>query len=110
MRAPRIEDLDLEFVERLLLTKHDIWAYEQEVRLFVALNNPTDEAGFSWFQFGAKLELKEIIVGVQPKIESVASLKQIYERYADRVDLWWAYLKTDAFSFSQDEPAADYLK
>jgi hypothetical protein len=110
LKAPRIEDLNLEFVERLLLTKHDIWAYEQEVRLFVALNNAPDEKGFSWFDFGSKLELREIIVGVQPTLESVASLKQLYERYADRVELWWTYLKTDAFSLGRMSQPPDYLK
>jgi len=99
LRPPRIEDVNFDFAQRFLRTKHDMWAYEQELRLFVALNDPPDERRLNWFQFGPDLELKEIIVGARPTPET--SLQNAYEPYADRVDLWWAYLKKDAFSLSR---------
>ncbi len=41
----------------MLRTKHESWSYEQEVRLIVKLNDPPDEKGLRWYDFGPQLEL-----------------------------------------------------
>ena len=56
-------DVNYDLVDRLLRTKHECWSYEQEVRVFVKLNDPPDAKGLSWFAFGPDLALKEVIVG-----------------------------------------------
>jgi Protein of unknown function (DUF2971) len=59
----RKEDINLAFVDRLLRTKHESWSYEQEVRIFVRLNDPPDAQGLRWIDFGPNLELREVIIG-----------------------------------------------
>ena len=41
-------DVKYELANRLLRTKHESWSYEQEVRMFAALNDPPDGNGRHW--------------------------------------------------------------
>jgi hypothetical protein len=90
-------DVNYEFANRLLRTKHEIWSYEQELRMFVQLNDPRDDNGLRWFDFGESLNLREIIVGVNCSVEDAAKVVEIHERYLDTVELAWASLRKDAF-------------
>jgi hypothetical protein len=62
--------LNFDLANRLLRTKHESWSYEQEVRMFVGLNDPPDANGLNWIEFGPQLLLKEVIIGAQchPKV------------------------------------------
>ena len=65
LQIKRRDDVNLDLVTRLLRTKHESWSYEQEVRVFVALNDPPDAKGLWWFDFGPQLDLREVIIGSQ---------------------------------------------
>ena len=92
------KDVNWEFADRLLRTKYEVWSYEQELRVFVQLNDPPDEKGMNWFYFGEHLDLKEVIVGAQCSPEDARKVTQVRQRYRDTVEFSWACLKKDAFS------------
>jgi len=91
-------DVNLEFANRLLRTKYEVWSYEQELRVFVQLNDPPDEKRLNWFNFGKRLDLKEVVVGAQCSPEDARKVIQVHQRYSDTVELAWACLRKDAFS------------
>ncbi len=91
------EDVNLDFVDRMLRTKHESWSYEQEVRMFVRLNDPPDEKGLRWMAFGPNLELKEVIIGSQCKPDDSDAVVEALKPYGDSVKCWWAGMRQDAF-------------
>ncbi|GMR07424.1 MAG: hypothetical protein BMS9Abin26_0427 [Gammaproteobacteria bacterium] len=54
-------------MKNILTTKYSHWRYEQEVRVYSGLD-PIDDNGFSFSDFGSKLELKRVIVGARSLI------------------------------------------
>jgi hypothetical protein len=94
--APR-EDLNLDFVDRVLRTKHESWSYEQEVRMFVGLNDPPDTNGLRWIDFGPPITLREVIIGSQcdPKVSEM--VEEAAKLYSEDVKCWWAGMRPDAF-------------
>lgn len=90
-------EIDLAFVDKLLRTKHESWSYEQEVRMFVRLNDPPDDKGLRWMDFGPNLELREVIVGSQCKPEDSDAVLEAIKPYGDSVKCWWAGMRQDAF-------------
>jgi hypothetical protein len=96
-RPRRREDLHLDLVFRLLRTKHESWSYEQEVRMFVALNDPPDAKGLWWFDFGPNLELKEVIIGSQCHPTVSEKVVEALKPYGDSVKCYWAGMRPDAF-------------
>ena len=90
-------DVNLDFANRLLRTKYEIWSYEQEIRVFVQINDPPDENGMHWFPFGDDLSLKEVIVGAQCSPEDSKEVTRVRLLYPDTVEFCWAGLKQDAF-------------
>jgi hypothetical protein len=63
LSVPYIENmpevrLDEDFVRELLRTKFEHWAYEEEVRAFVALDHSTVESGSYFHPFDAAIALK----------------------------------------------------
>jgi len=98
-------DVNLNLVERMLRTKHDSWSYEQEVRMFVGLNDPPDANGRNWIEFGSQLVLKEVIIGVNCPPAASMEVKAAVESYGEPVELWWAGMRPDAFLLvKQDHP------
>lgn len=53
----------LEFMEKLLSTKFSHWKYEDEVRVFIELQDQDVQTGFFFTDFSPKLALREVIVG-----------------------------------------------
>ena len=91
------EDVDLDLASRLLRTKHESWSYEQEVRMFVGLNDPPDVNGLNWINFGPQLELKEVIVGAQCHPRLSKDVEETVKPYGDALKCWWAGMRRDAF-------------
>jgi hypothetical protein len=101
----RQEDLNLALVDRLLRTKHESWSYEQEVRMFVGLNDPPDANGLRWIEFGPQLILKEVIIGAQCHPHESKMVEDALKPYGDDVKCWWAGMRPDAFLLvKQDHP------
>jgi len=91
------EDVNYDLANRLLRTKQESWSYEQEVRLFVALNDPPDENGLSWFYFGPGLVLKEVIVGAQCEPKDNGALAEVLKGYGSTVECSWSSMRKDSF-------------
>lgn len=105
LRIRRPEDVNFDLANRLLRTKHESWSYEQEVRMFVQLNDPPDAKGLLWIDFGPHLELTEVIIGAQcsPSISNMVA--DALKPYGDSVKCSWAGMRPDAFLLvQQDHP------
>lgn len=61
------EEIDCKVAESLLLTKYFDWHYEQEARVFVALEEK-DRSGHYFAEFGDRLLLREVFVGPLSKV------------------------------------------
>lgn len=95
IRSP--QDLP-DIADRLSRTKHESWSYEQEVRMFVELNDPPDAKGLNWIEFGSHLVLKEVIIGAQCDPATSKKVKETVKKlYGDTVESWYAGMRTDAF-------------
>jgi hypothetical protein len=99
IRDPRDINQDLAF--RLLSTKHESWSYEQEVRIFVQINDPPDE-GRSYAQFGPHLQLREVIIGAECDPDRADDVCRVLKGYPDQVDCTWSYMRSDAFLLVRD--------
>jgi Protein of unknown function (DUF2971) len=97
LQVNKPEDVNYDLANRLLRTKHESWSYEQEVRIFVRLNDPPDAEGLRWCDFGANLELKEVIAGAQCAPEDLKALAEVLKNYRGTVECCWAYMRQDAF-------------
>lgn len=91
------EDVNEAFIMRMLRTKHESWSYEQEVRLFIGINDPPDKNGLWWADFGAAVELKEVIIGAQCSPAVSEMVVESLKPYGDSVRCAWAGMRTDAF-------------
>jgi len=66
-RFPKPENPKTEsFIEKLLYTKFAHWSYEDEYRLYVALND--QENGLYFVSFSDELILKQVIVGSESSV------------------------------------------
>jgi hypothetical protein len=100
-----LEDVNFDLANRLLRTKHESWSYEQEVRMFVRLNDPPDAKGLNWIEFGPQLVLKEVIIGAQCSPRDSRDVEEAIKPYGDAVKCWWAGMRPDAFLLvKQDHP------
>jgi len=103
IRCP--EDVNLNLANRLHRTKHESWSDEQEVRMFVQLNDPPDAKGLRWIDFGPNLVLKEVIIGVQCNPADSTMVGDALKPYGDSVKRSWAGMRPDAFLLvRQDHP------
>ncbi|HEY4381041.1 MAG TPA: DUF2971 domain-containing protein [Acidobacteriaceae bacterium] len=91
------EDVNFNLANRLMRTKHDCWSYEQEVRMFVDLDDPPDANGLNWIEFGPLLVLREVIIGAQCHPTDSKKIEEAVRPYGDAVKCWWSGMRTDAF-------------
>jgi hypothetical protein len=91
------QDVNEELLLKMLRTKHESWSYEQEVRLVVKINDPPDEKGLWWYEFGPLLELKEVIAGAQCGKNDLRDLDDALKPYGNAIERSWAYMRKDAF-------------
>jgi hypothetical protein len=104
LQIRRPEDV-FDVASRLLRTKHESWSYEQEVRMFVGLNDPPDAKGLHWIGFGPNLVLKEIIIGAQCLPKDSKEVEDAVKTYEHSVKCSWAGMRRDAFLLvKQDHP------
>jgi Protein of unknown function (DUF2971) len=104
-RRDHREDLNEDFANRLLRTKHESWSYEQEVRMFVALNDSPDANGLRWIEFDARLALREVIIGSVCHPEVGKMVHDAAKPYGNEVKCSWAGMRRDAFLLvKQDGP------
>jgi len=107
LQIRRPEDVNFDLANRLLRTKHESWSYEQEVRMFVAVNDPPDANGLNWIEFGPNLVLKEVIIGAQCHPDVSKEIEVAANRFGDAVQCLWAGMRPDAFLLvKQNRPPA----
>jgi hypothetical protein len=105
IQIARAEDIDFSMMDRLLRTKHESWSYDQEVRVFVGLNDPPHSNGLRWAEFGPLLELREVIIGAQADPAISTKMRETLKPYGDSVQSYWAGMRHDAFLLvRQDHP------
>lgn len=104
------EDVDFDLANRMLRTKYESWSYEQEVRMFVGLEDPPDANGIHWISFDAHLVLKEVIVGARCSPADNQAIKAAVESYGGNVKCWWAAMRADAFSLVRLDHAPAWLE
>ena len=105
LQIRRSQDVNLDLANRLSRTKHESWSYEQEVRMFVELNDPPDESGLHWIEFGPLLILREVIIGAQCHPTMSKKVEEAVEPYGNSVECWWAGMRSDAFLLTKlDSP------
>jgi hypothetical protein len=97
LQIRRPEDVNFDLANRLHRTKHESWSYEQEVRMFVRLNDPPDENKLRWIDFGPNLQLKELIIGAQCHPAISKNIEEAVKPYGNSVKCWWAGMRPDAF-------------
>jgi hypothetical protein len=89
-------EIDENFINRLLRTKHESWSYEQESRMFVGVNDHPDANGLKFMDFHPQLSLREVIFGVN-------CLPRHYEPAVALLNESpgpthsWAYMRKDSF-------------
>jgi hypothetical protein len=76
--GPNPLTLDEDLQEALLCTKFRHWQYEEEVRVFVRLEDAFREGNLHFWAFDSNLQLAEVILGPQCtlSLESVRRLTQ----------------------------------
>lgn len=57
------EELNEASMQKLLFTRYEDWAYEEEYRVYIRLEDRDQESGLYFKDFGDNLQLKEVIVG-----------------------------------------------
>jgi hypothetical protein len=110
LQIRRQEDLNNDLADRLQRTKHESWSYEQEVRMFVGLDDPPDAKGLNWLEFGPRLILKEIIVGAQCSPTHSKDIEAAVRPFGEAVKCWWAGMRTDAFLLVRLDHPPDWLR
>ena len=104
----KASDVNPELVLRMLHTKHESWSYEQEVRFFAKLDDPSDADGRSWFTFGPNLELREVIIGSQCDPAVSKAIVAAAVPHGDSVKCLWAGMRRDAFLLVKDDHPPDW--
>lgn len=105
LKISNVKDIGPDLAYRLLSTKHESWKYEQEVRLFVGINDPPDEKGLLWVEFQPDLQLREVIVGAQCRAEDANAVCEVLKGYPGPIECTWAYMRSDAFLLVRDKTA-----
>ncbi len=84
-------------MHRILTTKFADWRYEDEVRVFVDLDERDTKTGLYYRDFGSDISLKEVIIG--PKCHfSVSDLNNVVTKYNGQVRVIPSRLAFRSFS------------
>jgi Protein of unknown function (DUF2971) len=108
LQRHELTDNPEDFANRMLSAKHESWSYEQEVRVFVDLNDPPDEDGRWWIEFNPELQLREVIIGVQCSDKDANEVCEVLKGYPDQIKCTLAYMRSDAFLLARDKTAHSF--
>jgi Protein of unknown function (DUF2971) len=88
-------------VERLISTKFSHWEYENEQRMFVKLDDTYDESGNHFVDFGERLQLREVILGVKCSLP-IERVRKLVEREMPPVKVMKAGMALRTFRVIED--------
>jgi hypothetical protein len=94
--------LNTQYVDQLLTTKFEHWAYESEVRVFLQLDHTTAEHGLFFYEFSRELSLEEVILGPLCEL-SLESVRRLVARTKPDVHVLRARLADKFFNVVPDE-------
>lgn len=86
----------------MLLTKYIHWQYEEEIRMFVGLDNSTIERGLYFSEFSDDLKLKEVILGPLCEVP-IDRVRRLVAKTYDSVTVIKARLAFKWFAVVTDE-------
>ncbi|MBU1012958.1 MAG: DUF2971 domain-containing protein [Bacteroidetes bacterium] len=93
----------------LLRTKFYDWNYENEVRLFVELDESRIEAGLYFEPFTQRIQLKEVILG--PRCElSIDSVRELVKSYNPKVSVIKSNIAFTQFEVLENKEATNLDK
>lgn len=90
------------FVQDLLRTKYEHWAYEEEVRTFVELDHSTIENGSYFYLFDSAVALREVILGPVCELP-IERVRELVHSVYDQVSVIKARLAFKWFNVVADE-------
>lgn len=93
---------DEEAMEKLLYTKFQHWAYEEEVRAYVDLDPSEKEDGIFYYPFDERLRLREVILGPLCAIP-IERIKALVYGYSEKVFVIKSRLAFKFFKVVRDE-------
>jgi len=91
-----------ETISKLFVTKFKHWEYEQEVRMFLSLDEGTAENGLYFYSFGKNLVLREIIAGPMSEL-SLETIREAAGSNHGNVQTSKARLAFTSFSVVRDK-------
>lgn len=95
------EKRDQDFGRQFLLTKHEDWKYEEEVRLFCTLDEEDQENDLYFQSFSDDLKLKTVIIGVLSN-QTKASINNLLSTYSETVEVFKASLSKHEFKITRE--------
>jgi Protein of unknown function (DUF2971) len=94
--------INREYVEKIISTKYLHWKYENEVRMYIGLDEATKENGLFFYPFDASVELREVILG--PMCRSpLEDIRQLVSKYHDSVTVFKARMAFRNFNIVADQ-------
>jgi len=99
---PSFGRVDEDLAQTLLYTKYVDWQYEQEVRVYMKLNDKDPASGLYFAEFGNNLALREIIVGPLSSIKQ-SDLKTALGELWKHVQVTKARLAFNSFRMVKDQ-------
>ena len=100
--AKPIRGVDHSLLEKVITTKYEQWAYEEEWRIFANLEDPDPLNGEYYLNFGPNLTLREIIVGANCQ-KSVGSFRKLVGDVEQSVTIIKARPAFDTFSMVKQQ-------
>lgn len=97
--------LDPTFAFDLMTSKYEGWSYEEEVRMYVRLNETEPESGLYFYQFGEDLVLRELILGPRCTL-SFSEAKALASAVSESVQVTKSRLAFNSFRVVPNKAAS----
>ncbi|MEN9896865.1 MAG: hypothetical protein RLZZ66_514 [Pseudomonadota bacterium] len=83
---------------KILTTKFSEWSYEKETRILIPLNDKEElDDGLQYENFGERLQLKQVILGINNQINRVKLQDFLERNYQEKVEIYNAEASPNEF-------------
>ena len=98
-KLSKYKDIDKqELINHLAKTKYKEWSYEKETRILIPLNDKEElDDGLQYENFGERLQLKQVILGINNQINRVKLQDFLERNYQEKVYLYNAEVAPNEF-------------
>lgn len=95
--------------DKLIRTKFKDWKYENEVRLFVGLDEDRKESGIFFEPFTTNIQLREVVIG--PKCElSISAIRELVKNFSPKVEVIKSRIAFTRFEVLENKTATQIDK